>query len=387
MIYSQGLINKITTKLPDTMKKVTNSNIFRRNGVCYVDKCPFCGEQEVMYIKDNEYYCYACGEGGNVIHFIMKQYKKTFVEAVTYLADIHDITIEEPIEKKPTCSINRKAIKTMEINRIAAKFYFQQLRSNAGKIGMNYFASRDIPERTKNSFGLGYAGNFGDSLYRLLKDKGYSDTAILDSGLVSMSTKPDAKNPFYDKFWNRVIFPIFNEDGEVVAFGGRVLDDSKPKYLNSPETAAYTKGDHLFAFDKAKKSKHNYFICCEGYMDAMTMHQYGFDNAVASLGTALTKNQIELLSTKKMVILAYDSDMAGINATKRAIALCRESNLTVKVLQMKGAKDPDEFLKKFGSKSFEKLIANAESDKHFLIRNSLTDDKKINFHVAVEELL
>lgn len=387
MIYNQNFIDTINTTLIDTIKSLTDSSIRKRDNVLHVDKCPFCGEKETMYIADNEYYCYSCGEGGNVINFIMKLHDKTFEKAVQYLATLHKIAFSKTLEQKPLCCVNPKIATTMEINAIAAKYYFEQLRNTTGIVGMNYFDSRGVPEKTKISFGLGYAGNFGDSLYRLLKSKGYSDTAIMDSGLISINKNDLAKTRFYDKFWNRVIFPIFDADGKVVAFGGRVLDDSKPKYLNSPETVAYTKGDHLFCYDKAKKSKFDYFICCEGYMDAMSLHQFGFDNAVASLGTALTKSQIKLLSTKSSVVLAYDSDAAGINATKRAIQLCREANLPVKVLQVKNAKDPDEFLKKFGTKSFEKLIKHAESDHHFMIRNARTEENKIDFDIAVEELL
>ena len=395
MFYNEEYVSKVIANNPmqTLIKEETNSNVYKRNNSTYVDICPFCGDRQSMYVTNDSYYCHACGHGGNSAEFIMNLHNTTFAEAIQYLATKRKMQVSDVDEQKPLL-ISAKSKTIMEINAIAARFYFTQLRSDDGKIGISYLNSRDVPEKIRSSFGLGYAGGFGDKLYQLLKSKGYSETAIMDSGLVSKSSKTGAKNPFYDKFWDRVVFPIFDADGQVIAFGGRALDNVKvkegqnapPKYLNSPETAAFTKGNHLFCYDKAKKSKHKYFICCEGYMDAMSMHQYGFDNAVASLGTALTRQQIQLLSTKDEVILAYDSDSAGINATKRAITLCREAGVPVRILQVTGAKDPDEFLKKFGAAAFGKLIKNAEDAKHFMIRNSRTADGKIDFDSAVEEL-
>lgn len=387
MLYTEKHIKNVCNNLANVIKICGDSNIFRKDDIVYVDKCPFCGARETMLINENnEYFCYACGEGGNAIAFVMKMYNFSFSEAIQYLTKALNMVPESITEQKKTV-VDTKVMATMEINAIAARFYFTQLRSPMGKKGMHYLNSRKVPETIKISFGLGYAGKFGDSLYQLLKQKGYSDETILNSGLVTKSTKEGSRYSFYDKFWDRVIFPIFDANGQVIAFGGRVLDDTKPKYLNSPETNAYTKGDHLFCYDKAKKSEHDFYICCEGYMDAMTMHQAGFDNAVASLGTALTKNQIKLLKNKKEVILAYDSDAAGINATKRAILLCREAGLPVRVLQVVGAKDPDEFIKKYGSDQFTKLLKQAESDKHFMIRNTRTESGNIDFANAVKELL
>lgn len=384
MFFSTQDIQKLLSKCSLLFLVAKNNiSISKKNNVFVADTCPFCRSKHTLHLETDRYCCYGCGKAGNAINFIMDSQNLNFSEAVLYLSKIYKMPLKNS-ENKPII-INYKKATTLEINNIAAKYYYQYLRANHNS-GLEYLDSRQIPENIKTSFGLGFSGPFGDNLYQLLKSKGYSDSDILESGLISKSKKPDAKKPFYDKFWDRVIFPIFDSNGKVVAFGGRVLDGSKPKYLNSPETAAYVKGDNLYCYDKAKKSKHDYFICCEGYMDAITMHQFGFDNAVASLGTALTKNQIKLLTTKKELILAYDTDSAGINATRRAIKLCREANLPVRVLQVSNAKDPDEFLKKFGAKGFQKLIDTAESDKHFMIRTSMIDGK-FDFSSAAEELL
>lgn len=390
--FKNEIIEKIlnNAKLPNLLKEemATVSNyhfgIRKIHGMQFVDECPFChSKTPAMHITENSYYCNSCGRGGNAIDFIMRIKNITFVEAVSYIAKKCNISIEKPPFTQKV--ISRKSTILRNINRIAAKFYFDQLRTDAGKQGMKYFDNRGVSAPIKSAFGLGYAGGFGDTLYQHLKSLGYSDGDLLESGLIAKSTKEGAP-PFYDKFWNRVIFPILNADSEVIGFGGRILGDGKPKYLNSQETPIFDKGKNLYCYNIAKNSKLPYYICSEGYMDAMSLHQYGFDSAVASLGTALTRDQIQLLSTKDEIILAYDSDDAGIRAAKRAIMLCREIGLKIRVIQMTGAKDPDEYLKKFGVDAFKKLIKNAETDKHFLIRNSKTENDKFNFDDAVNEL-
>lgn len=391
-LFKNEIIEKVlnNAKLPNLLKEemATVSNyrfgIRKMHGMQFVDECPFChSKAPAMYITENSYYCNSCGRGGNAIDFIMRMKNMTFVETVSYIAKKCNIPIEMPSSTPKV--VSRKSTVLRNINRIAAKFYFDQLRTDSGKVGMNYFNCRGVSAPIKSSFGLGYAGNFGDSLFKHLKSLGYNEEDLLESGLVAKSTRKDAP-PYFDKFWNRVIFPILNANGEVIGFGGRILGDGKPKYLNSQETPIFDKGKNLYCYNIAKNSKLPYYICCEGYMDAMSLHQYGFDSAVASLGTALTKDQIQLLSTKNEIILAYDSDEAGIRAAKRAIMLCREVGLKIRVIQMTGAKDPDEYLKKFGVNAFKKLIKDAETDKHFLIRNSKTEDNKFDFDSAVNEL-
>ena len=386
MFYDVNQIKEIleTNPITEVIKRETPSVVLKENNQLRVDICPFCGSHDTMYLKNNECYCYSCGTGGNAIGFLMKYKNIDFVTAVSQLAKYsrHPHLASKETKK---FEVSVKSQKIMEINAVAAKYYYDNLRKTPNP-GYNYFDSRLVTDKMKNSFGLGYAGPFGSNLYNLLVSKGFTEAEIMNSGLVSKSTKPSAKTPYYDKFWDRVIFPIFDQDGKVIAFGGRVLGDDKPKYLNSPETSAFKKGDNLFCYNRAKKSKHDYYICCEGYMDAMSLHQFGFDSAVASLGTALTTEQIKLLSNKSRVILAYDSDDPGIKATRRAIQLCREAGIPAKVLHLYDAKDPDEFLKKFGEKALNKLIRNAESDQHFMVRTSKVDDK-IDFENAVEELL
>lgn len=393
MFFKKEVIEKIlsqanlTNIIKDETANMPNYNfgISAKFGMKYANECPFChSKAPAMQIESETYYCNSCGRGGNVFDFVMRVKNMTFVEAVTYLANKYDIPTEVPPFTQKV--VSRKTTALMSINQTAAKFYFDQLRTGDGASGMKYFNDRGVSASIRSSFGLGYAGNFGDSLYQHLKTKGYEDSDLLESGLIAKNTKDNATSPFYDKFWNRVIFPILNPEGRVIGFGGRILGDGKPKYLNSQETPVFDKGKNLYCYSIAKNSKLPYYICCEGYMDAMSLHQYGFDCAVASLGTALTRDQIKLLSTKKEIILAYDSDDAGIRAAKRAIALCREVGLKIRVIQMRGAKDPDEFLKKFGVDAFKELIRDAETDKHFLIRNSKTEDNKFDFDNAVDEL-
>jgi DNA primase len=390
MFFEQNVIRNIlnNTNIINLLRKESNVLISKKDGVFYADECPFCHSTNRSLMLDTvnaRYICLHCGRGGNVIDFIMRYKNLSFVDAVTYLSKECNVSTNKPVFEDKT--ISPKAQTLLKINQLAAKFYFDQLRTDVGIRGMKYFNDRGVSPYIKSFFGLGYAGPFGDTLYQFLKSHGFEDADILETGLVGKSTKNNAQSKiFYDKFSNRVIFPILNAKGQVVAFGGRILGDEKPKYLNSQETPVFSKKENLYCYNIAKNSKLPYFICCEGYMDAMSLHQYGFDCAVASLGTALTREQIQLLSTKKEIILAYDSDEAGIRAAKRAITLCREVGIVVRVLRMQGAKDPDEFLKKYGSDEFAKLIKNAETDKHFLIRNSKTENGKFNFDEIIEEL-
>ena len=393
MFFTDETINKILNKLSiqnviieETVNCDIDCEIKKHHGFLYVNQCPFChSNSPAMHINKTAgtYYCSSCGRGGNVIDFVMRIRNLSFTDAVSYLAN--KIKLQDVPVYKDKKVYSKKVTKIYNINQDAALFYFKQLRNKTGDSGMKYFENRGVSGKISSEFGLGYAGGFGDKLYQHLKSNGYTDTEILESGLIAKNTKPGG-SLYYDKFWNRVIFPILNTNNRIIGFGGRLLGDGKPKYLNSPETVAFDKGKNLYCYNIAKKSKRPYYICCEGYMDAMSLHQFGYDCAVASLGTALTRDQIQLLSTKKEILLAYDSDEAGIRAAKRAIELCREVGLKIRVIRMDGAKDPDEYLKKFGTKAFDNLIKNAESDKHFLVRNSKKEDGKFDFDKAVEEL-
>jgi DNA primase len=377
------MLKKIS--LMSLLKAECHSEIYRFHDMYFVKKCPFCGQEKAFMLVGNKYSCFSCGKGGNAIDFMMNIRKISFTNAVEYLAKKYECDIPPTVFEKQV--VSEKQQKQLEINRLACRFYFNKLRE-PNNVGMKYFLDRGVSPHIATSFGLGYAGDFGDNLYQYLKKNNFSDDDILESGLVGKTKAPydgGTKN-FYDKYWGRVIFPILNPEGKVVAIGGRILGDGKPKYLNSPESPIFSKRENLFCYFAAKNSTKPYYIVCEGYMDAMSLHQYGFDSAVASLGTALTRDQIRMLSDKK-IILAYDSDEAGVRATKRAIELCKEFNIPVTILQVKNAKDPDEFIKKFGAEEFEKLLQNAETSKHFLIRNSKLSNGLFNFDEAVNELV
>ena len=367
------------------LKSEFDAEIYRFNGMYFAKECPFCKQEKTFMLVGNKYSCFACGKGGNAIDFIMNMRKISFTNAVEYLAKKYEVEISPVVFEKQV--ISQKQQNQLEINRLACRYYFEEIRKPNNR-GMKYFLDRGVAPHIATSFGLGYAGDFGDNLYQYLKKNGFSDDDILESGLVGKTKNPydNGRKTFYDKYWGRVIFPILNPEGKVIAIGGRILGDEKPKYLNSPESSIFSKRENLFCYFAAKSSAKPYYIVCEGYMDAMSLHQYGFDSAVASLGTALTRDQIKMLSDKK-IILAYDSDEAGIRATKRAIELCREFDIPVTILQVKDAKDPDEFLKKFGAEEFEKLLNNAETSKHFLIRNSKLPNGSFDFDEAVNELL
>jgi DNA primase len=317
------------------IKSEVNTDIYRFHGMLFTKLCPFCKQEKTFLISGNKYFCFGCGKGGNAIDFIMNVRKTTFTEAVEYLAKKYKYNVSSAImfEKQ---EISPKQKNLLEINRLACRFYFNMLQQ-PNNAGAKYFSNRGVSPYISSSFGLGYAGdNFGDSLYQHLKSKGFSDNDILESGLVGKTKAPydNGTKNFYDKYWGRVIFPILNPEGKVIGLGGRILGDEKPKYLNSPETAVFSKRENLFCYYAAKNSSKPYYIVCEGYMDAMSLHQYGFDSAVASLGTALTRDQIRMLSNKEKIILAYDSDEAGIRATKRAIELCKELDIPVTILQV-----------------------------------------------------
>ncbi|MBR1742012.1 MAG: DNA primase [Lachnospiraceae bacterium] len=338
----------------------------RRTGSTYMGLCPFHSENTPSFNVNPShqlYKCFGCGVGGNVFTFIMEYEHYSFTEAVKFLADRNGIAIsggEMSEEQKKRESI-RAAI--IEINTKAAKFYYALLKSEHGKYGYDYLKSRGLSEETIRHFGLGFAGSGGVELYGYLKKEGYSDTLLKETGLFKMDERGA-----YDKFLNRVMFPIMDISNHVIGFGGRVMGDAKPKYLNSPETKVFDKGRNLYGLNYAKKGRKKAFILCEGYMDVIAMHQAGFTNAVASLGTAFTEYQANIIKRYvEEVLLIYDSDEAGRKAALRAIPILRRAGLSGKVVSLNPHKDPDEFIKAEGTEAFEERLSSAVNSFFFEI--------------------
>ena len=331
----------------------------KRSGSTYACRCPFHSEKSPschFYQSTNSFYCFGCGVGGDVITFIRLIENLDYMEAVRFLAQRAGMSLPE--EKDDDSTKKRRRI--YEMNREAGSFFHKQLFSDEGRVGLEYLMRRGLTEHTIKRFGLGYASGDYHKLHFYLKSKGFSDYELVDASLLVNNN-----NKVYDKFRNRVMFPIFDTRGNVAAFGGRALVDDKniPKYLNSAETQVFHKTDMLFALNYAKNSKADYFILCEGYMDVISMHQAGFDSAVASLGTSLTEKQANLISRlgKKEVILSYDSDEPGQKASARGINLLSAAGVRARVLKIDGAKDPDEFIKKYGADAFRSIIEKAGS--------------------------
>lgn len=353
----------------------------KRTGNTYSCCCPFHSEKTPschFYPSTNSFYCFGCHIGGSVITFIKEIEKLDFMEAVKFLAERAGMSL--PDDTNDNSAEKRRRL--FEMNKAAGKFFHQQLMSPEGKIGLDYLTNRGLSMHTIKRFGLGFAADDWQKLHFYMRGLGYSDFELAEASLISANN-----NKFYDKFRNRVMFPIFDTRGNVVGFGGRTLGDDKAKYLNSGETPVFHKGDMLYALNIAKNSKADYFILCEGYMDVIAMHQAGFDSAVASLGTALTPQHANLLSRlgKKEVVLSYDSDAAGQNASSRAINLFANVGLHARVLKIDGAKDPDEFIKKYGGERFKDIIDKSggaidfQMDKLLAGLDIYTDDGKAQY--------
>lgn len=330
----------------------------KRAGNTYVCRCPFHSEGTPschFYPATNSFYCFGCGVGGDVVTFIRQIENLDYIESVKFLAQRANMSMPE--ERTDGRETQRRRL--YEMNRAAGRFFHQQLFSPDGQAGMSYITDRGLTEHTIRRFGLGYAADDYHKLHMYMRGLGYSDYELADGALLARNN-----NKMYDKFRNRLMFPIFDLRGNIVAFGGRALQDGMPaKYLNSDETLVFQKREMLFALNYAKNSKADYFILCEGYMDVISMHQAGFDSAVASLGTAITPYQARLLGRmgKKEVILSYDADAAGQKAASRGINLFAEAGIKARVLKMDGAKDPDEFIKKFGAEAFRHLVESSGS--------------------------
>lgn len=367
MFYSEDLIEEVRSR--NDIVDVINSYVsLKKKGNTYTACCPFHNEKTPSFhvSRDKQlYHCFGCGAAGTVYTFLQQYENYTFPEAVEFLADRAGVVLpkREMTERERMEADYNSALR--EINKMAAGYFYYALRMKDGEPARNYLTERGLSEDTIRNFGLGYSRMYRDDLYKYLKQKGYSDELLKDSGLVRF----DEKHGAGDVFWNRVMFPIMDLNGKVIGFGGRVMGDGLPKYVNSQETKIYEKRRHLYGFHLARRSKREGYILCEGYMDVISMHQAGFDNATASLGTAFTIQQAMLLKryTDK-VYLAYDSDGAGVNAAQKAIPILREVGISARVINMQPYKDPDEFMKNLGAEEFEKRIAQAESSLMFQVR-------------------
>ena len=359
MYYTEEQIEEVRSK-SDIVQIIGRYVNLKRTGSSYVGLCPFHSEKSPSFNVSSSrqmYKCFGCGVAGNVITFIMEYENYTFPEAMEFLAEQAGVTISKS-ELSPEMK-REKNLRTelVQINAKAASYYYAKLKSPAGKTGYEYFLSRGLSEETIRHFGLGYAGQGGSELYRYLKNQGYADQVLKETGLFKMDERG-----VYDKFWNRVMFPIMDINNRVIGFGGRVMGDAKPKYLNSPETKLFNKSKNLFGLNYAKLGKKKNIILCEGYMDVIAMHQAGFTNAVASLGTAFTSEQAVILRRyTDEVLLTYDSDQAGVKAALRAIPMLRDAGINARIVHMEPYKDPDEFIKGLGSEEFEKRMAEAQN--------------------------
>ena len=360
MYYSDELIEEVRSK-NDIVDVISSYVKLQKKGSSYFGLCPFHNEKSPSFSVSRQkqmYYCFGCGAGGNVFTFLMEYENYSFLEALKYLADRAGVELpRQELSKEARERADTKAI-LLEINKAAARYFYIQLKERQGERALAYLKGRQLGDDTIRAFGLGYANKYSDDLYRYLKGQGYQDDMIAKAGLITV----DEKHGAHDKFWNRVMFPIMDANSRVIGFGGRVMGDGKPKYLNSPETMIFDKSRNLYGLNRARSSRKSYFLLCEGYMDVISLHQAGFTNAVASLGTALTQGHASLIKRYvKEVYLTYDSDEAGTKAALRAIPMLREAGISAKVIRMEPYKDPDEFIKNLGKEAFEDRIREARN--------------------------
>ena len=366
MALPEDFLDELRSKNDITSVISMYANLKKR-GRNYVCKCPFHNDSTpsfTVYPDTESFYCFGCAAGGDVISFIMRAEQLVYIDAVKYLAQRAGMQMPE---NKYDDSFSKLRLRILEANREAARFYHSQFYTESGYRGLDYLRSRQLSDQTINKFGLGFAPDSWTALTDHLLAKKFTSYELLQANLCIESKK----GSLIDRFRNRVMFPIIDLKGNVIAFGGRIMTDEKPKYLNTSDTPVFKKGDGLFAFNIAKNSKSDKFILCEGYMDVIALHQAGFDFAVAALGTALTSEQARMLKKyKETVVLCYDSDNAGQLATQRAIGILRKENVNVKVLQIPEGKDPDEYIKRNGSDGaikFKLLLDSIESDIDYKI--------------------
>ena len=366
MYYPDEVIEEVRSS--NNIVDVIGSYVrLQKKGSSYFGLCPFHNEKSPSFsVSPNKqmYYCFGCGAGGNVFTFIMEYENQTFPEAMKVLADRAGIALPEAELTEEQKRERNKRQLLLEINKTAANYFYYQLNNEQGQQAREYLENRKLSKETQIHFGLGYASKYSNDLYLYLKKKGYSDQILKETGLLTY----DEKHGVHDKFWNRVMFPIMDVNNKVIGFGGRVMGDGTPKYLNSPETMLFDKSRNLYGLNYARTSRKSYMIICEGYMDVIAMHQAGFTNAVASLGTAFTMQHSVLLKRyTQEVRLAYDSDGAGQKAALRAIPILKSAGINVRVIHMNPYKDPDEFIKNLGTEAFQERIDAAESSFMFEI--------------------
>ena len=333
----------------------------QKKGANYFGLCPFHNEKSPSFSVSpgkQMYYCFGCGAGGNVITFLMEYENYTFQEALSSLADRAGVNLPKMEYSREAREQADLRARLLEVNKLAANYFYYQMKQPQGKAAYDYFhLKRGLADETIVHFGLGYSNKTSDDLYRYLKGKGYEDSFLKDTGLVTLEERGGR-----DKFWNRVMFPIMDVNNRVIGFGGRVMGDGEPKYLNSPETKLFDKSRNLYGLNYARLSREGYLLICEGYLDVISLHQAGFTNAVASLGTAFTSQHANVLKRyTDQVILTYDSDGAGVKAALRAIPILKEVGMSIKVLNMKPYKDPDEFIKNMGAEAFRQRIKEAKN--------------------------
>ena len=392
MYYSEELIEEIRSR-NDIVDVVSGYVRLQKKGSSHWGLCPFHNEKSPSFSVNGErqmFHCFGCGAGGNVYTFIMNYENYSFPEAVKLLAQRAGVSLPEPDESEDAKKRAGRRARLLEVNRAAAKFFYYQLRTLHGEVGRRYLQKRELTEETMRRFGLGFAGKNGAELVQYLRSKGFEDELIKDAGLASYSER----HGMTSQFWNRVMFPIQDINHRVIGFGGRVLGDGEPKYLNSPETMIFDKRRNLYGLNYARTARSGNIILCEGYMDVIAMHQAGFGQAVASLGTAFTPEQANLLRRyTDNVLLAYDSDGAGVNAALRGIGILREAGLAGKVIDMRPYKDPDEFMKALGREAFEERIGKAENSFFFEIRilegqfDMNDPEQKTRFHREIAKRL
>lgn len=366
MYYPDEVIEEVRMK-NDIVDVISGYVKLQKKGANYFGLCPFHNEKSPSFSVSpgkQMYYCFGCGAGGNVLTFVMEYENYTFQEALQSLADRAGVTLPKMEYSKEAREQAELRARLLEVNKLAANYFYYQMKQPQGKMAYEYFHDkRKLTDETMLRFGLGYSNKTSDDLYRFLKEKGYDDGFLSQTGLVTIEERGGR-----DKFWNRVMFPIMDVNNRVIGFGGRVMGDGEPKYLNSPETKLFDKSRNLYGLNYARTTREKYMLVCEGYLDVISMHQAGFTNAVASLGTAFTSQHAGVLKRyTDQVILTYDSDGAGIKAALRAIPILRDAGISARVLNMKPYKDPDEFIKNMGSEAFRERIAQAKNSFLFEI--------------------
>ena len=372
MIYGEEIIEEVRSR-NDIVDLISTYVPLKKKGSSYFGLCPFHNEKSPSFSVSRDkqmYYCFGCGAGGNVFTFLMEYENFSFPEALKYLAERAGMELpEEELNEEAKRAMDEKA-RLREMNKLSANYFYYLLHSKRGQKGLAYLKDRGITDATIKHFGLGYADIYNDDLYRFLKSKGYSDEDLKDSALVTI----DERRGGSDKFWNRVMFPIMDVNNRVIGFGGRVMGDGSPKYLNSKETKLFDKSRNLYGLNFARSSRKKEIILCEGYMDVISMHQAGFTNAVASLGTALTSGHASLLKRyTQEVLLLYDSDDAGVRAALRAIPILREAGVSSRVVNLKPHKDPDEFMKGLSPEAFKERIEQAKSSFFYEVDNLMKE--------------